>query len=192
MSSRSCFKTILWSLAALGAAANAARATTIEGMSLRELVASAPTVVRGTVTGSSSHWNADRSLIVTDVRIRVLEVLKGRPASEVVVTQPGGQVGKLRVDVDGAEAYPAGREMVLFLRATPGGMNHVIGLSRGRFDVIVDARTGRKTVRGLDAAAARTGTAPSGAGSVGGPVPLDEFLGGLKALVRDVDAKGGK
>ena len=174
-------------------------ATTVPEMSLRELVASSESIVHGIVESTQSRWNEDRTLIVTDVRITVLDAVKGAPGGSVVVTQPGGQVGKLRVEVDGASAFVPGEEAVLFLAPGPERETNVFGLFRGRFDVIADPATGRKTVRALDAEtvrAIRTTTRPTGAGvavaPTAGPVELDEFLGGLRSIARDVESKGGK
>jgi hypothetical protein len=197
MSSRFLSIVILAAGLAAGSFAIRAEATSVEGMSLRDLVVHSPSVVRGTVLGSASHWNDDRSLIVTDVQVRVDEVLKGQPVSLVTLTEPGGRVGALRVDVDGASAFPDGGEVVLFLSTDRRGNAHVTGLFQGRFDVTRDPKTGVKTVRGLPPAAA--GSGPQGAPGVhpepsgkGRPVLLDDFLAGVKAMVRDVNAKGGK
>src|SRR5262245_61106197 len=127
-------------------------ATTVADMTLRDMVSMAPSIVVGTVESSSSRWNEDRSLIVTDVRIRVTDVIKGRDAGEVVVTQPGGRVGKVRVEVDGAVAYRNGQETVLFLAPDSRGHQQVLGVFRGRFDVTTDAHTGKKSMQGLKAA----------------------------------------
>ena len=184
-------------LAALGT--DAAFATTVPQMTVREMLAASSFVVYGRVESATSRWNEDRTLIMPDVRIQVLDALKGGAGTEVVVTQPGGRVGKLRVDVDGASGFLPGEEAVLFLAPGPGNETNVIGLSRGRFDVATDAQSGRKTVRGLDAADLRTVRAlrPSTAGAVtvpetGGPLDLDEFLGGIRHMAAEAGAKGGK
>jgi len=181
----------------LAAAAGSARATEVAERSLRQLAADAPTIVHGTVVGSQSHWTENHSLIVTDVRVHVEDVLKGDPVSEVVVTQPGGAVGAIRVEADGAAAFRVGDEAILFLDRSPRGVTHVVGLMQGRFDVVTDAH-GRKSVRGLTveslgnlrSSMARMGSAPIAAQA--GPVPLDRFLGGLRDLVRDVTNQGGR
>lgn len=181
----------------LAVAAGSARATEVAERSLRQLAADAPTIVHGTVVGSHSHWTENHSLIVTDVRVHVEDVLKGDPVSEVVVTQPGGAVGAIRVEADGAAAFRVGDEAILFLDRSPRGVTHVVGLMQGRFDVVTDAH-GRKSVRGLTVEAlgnlrssmTRMGSAPIAAQA--GPVPLDRFLGGLRDLVRDVTNQGGR
>ena len=174
-----------------------AGATTIQEMNIRDMVTMAPSIVVGTVESSTSRWNDDRSLIVTDVRVRVVDVLKGPSLSELVITQPGGRVGKLRVDVDGASAYPIGEEAVLFVAPDAKGQHQVLGLSRGRFDIVTDARSGKKSVHGLKASdvqalqAAKPGLTEEPAQAVSDrKMQLDDFLSGVRQLV--VSGKGGK
>jgi hypothetical protein len=168
-------------------------------MSLRDLVVAAPTIVVGTVESASSRWNTDHSLIVTDVRVRVSDVLKGTAIGQVTITQPGGQVGKLRVDVDGAVAFHPGDEAVWFLAPGQGGETGIVGLFRGRFDVAVDPR-GQKLVHGVTPEDLRSlrSLAPASRGELttapmpGGAVEFQDFLGGLRSLVEDVQVRGGK
>ena len=177
--------------------ATVAIATTVVEMPLRDMVSMAPSIVVGTVESSASRWNEDRSLIVTDVRIRVTDVIKGQNVGEIVVTQPGGKVGKLRVDVDGAVAYRTGQETVLFLAPDSRGNQQVLGVFRGRFDVATDARTGKKSVQGLKAAdvdamtgAGKPGVQVEGSAPAERKMDLDAFVSGLKGLVQT--PKGGK
>jgi len=180
-----------------GLSASTAGATTVAERSLRDLATESPSIVHGRVVSTSSRWTEDQSLIVTDVVIEVSDALKGSAAGQVVVTQPGGRVGKLRVDVAGTTAFRPGEETVLFLQPSADGTAIVTGLFQGRFDVVPDAR-GRRVVHGLNAdqlgslrrAAARTGrplsTVP------GRPVELDEFLGGMRSLLQDIQNEGGR
>ena len=174
-----------------------AGATSMAQMSLEDLAASSPVLVYGTVVSATPRWNADHTLIVTEVRMRVETALKGLAPDEIVFVQPGGAVGKLQVDVPGASAFRPGEEAVLFLAPDPAGTLHVIGLDRGRFDVVRDARTGRKLVQGLTPdrlVSLGLDAAPPGVLAAAGapePVTLDRFLGGLRDLVRDAGEKGG-
>jgi len=174
----------------------AARATTIAEMPLRDMVSLAPSIVRGTVESSSSRWNEDRSLIVTDVHIRVTDVIKGHDSGVIVITQPGGKVGKLRVEVDGASPYQSGQEAVLFLAPDAHGHQEVLGVFRGRFDVATDARTGKKSVHGLKASdldamqVAKPGLPTEGVRAAEPTMELDDFLNGLRGMVQN--PKGGK
>jgi hypothetical protein len=173
-----------------------AMATTVAEMSLHDMVSMAPSIVVGSVESSSSRWNEDHSLIVTDVRIRVTDVIKGQNAGEILVTQPGGRVGKLRVDVDGAVAYRTGQETVLFLAPDSKGHQEVLGVFRGRFDVVTDQPTGKKSVHGLKAEdltamqAAKPGLIQEQSAPSETAVPFDDFVSGLKGMVQSL--KGGK
>jgi hypothetical protein len=183
---------LLW-----GLSATVAGATTVSERSLRDLAIESPSIVHGTVVSTSSRWTENQSLIVTDVVIEVSDTLKGNTTGRIVVTQPGGRVGKLRVDVAGATAFRPGEETVLFLKPSGDGTAIVTGLFQGRFGVVPDAR-GRRVVQGLSGdqlgtlqrASARTGrplsTVP------GRPVELDEFLGGMRSLLQDIQSEGGR
>ena len=176
--------------------APAAMATTVAQMSIHDMVSMAPSIVVGKVESSSSRWNEDHSLIVTDVHIRVTDVIKGQHAGDIVITQPGGKVGKLRVDVDGAVAYQNGQETVLFLAPDSKGHQQVLGVFRGRFDVTTDAHTGKKSVHGLkpDDLSAMQVAKPGLVQEQGSPaepvLALDDFVSGLKGMVQS--PKGGK
>jgi hypothetical protein len=169
--------------------AQPASATTVVRMNLEEMATASPSIVHGTVISTESKWNEERSLIVTDVRIRVLGTVKGDATSEVVVRQPGGVVGKLKVEVPGMSVFRPDDEVVLFLAPGSTGQLHVNGLTQGRFDVIKDSRTGEKTIRGLtpeQMTLLSPAGALSGAGkqSVRNPkVSLDQFLDGVRHLV---------
>ena len=103
--------------------------------------------------------------------------------AELVVTQPGGVVGKLKVEVPGAASYRSGEEVVLFLTPDGRGKFHVNGLSQGRFDVVKDTQTGGEMVRSFafDASTAAPGL-----------VPLRQFFENLDDLIREVDGKERK
>ena len=136
----------------------------------------APVIVHGTVTQTHSRWNEDHSLIVTESQIRVTETLHGRPQSEVTVTQPGGRVGKLRVDVDGAVAVLPGQEVVLFLAPGSGGGWTPIGLACGTYSVETEQSSGRKRIKA--------------AGAASHSIDLDHFLTDVRQKVRALPRDG--
>jgi len=184
--------------AVLGVLFGLAAATTVEEKGFREMVTETSSIVHGTVVSSSSRWTENRSLIVTDIRIRVHEVLKGESVPEVVVTQPGGKVGGVRVDADGAVGFRDGGEAVLFLDRSSQGHTYVVGLFQGRFDVVTDKR-GNKLVRGMtpeNVNVLRSSGPGDPAGTLGlgasGTVRLDSFLGGVREMVRDAVKDGGR
>lgn len=127
-------------VAALGAlAASTAGATTLLRASLDSLAASNGTIVYGDVLGARSYWNADRTFILTDVRIAPLEVLKGAAGSELTVTLMGGSVGDRTVMVVGGAELVPGQRYVVFVGADdlPGrpGAQTVPDHAQGVFDV---------------------------------------------------------
>jgi hypothetical protein len=143
----------LWSALVLALAAGAvapAGATTLIRQSLDGLVASNSTIVVGEVLDAHSYWNAEGTFILTDVRFKATEVLKGsKRDSDFTVTILGGSVGDLTtVIVAGAELIP-GQSYVLFLAEDdlPGvsGVRTVRDHSQGVFD-IVRARDGMRAI----------------------------------------------
>lgn len=125
-------------------------ATTLVRQSLPGLVADNSTIVVGEVVDSHSYWNEPHTFILTDVRIKAREVLKGNPKdTDFTVTILGGTVDDLTtVIVAGAELIP-GRSYVLFLEEDdlPGVRNvrTVREHSQGVFD-IVRARDGVRAI----------------------------------------------
>lgn len=196
------FTGFLLAAASLVLSAGPLHATSAIPLSVEDLVANSSTIVHGTVVSTRSHWNEDRSLIVTDVTLRVTSLLRGPAAREVVITQPGGSVGKLGVEIPGASAFRPGEETILFARIDGQGNLHPTGLDQGRFPVTTDARTGRKVVRGLAAFEGRADGQVTIKGSPAAPgatpelaAPggeLEDFLGQIRELVRRNDAKGGR
>jgi len=166
--------------------ATTASATTIVPMDLQEMAKASPDIVHGTVVPTGSHWNEDKTLIVTDVRIRVDDTLKGGAGGEITVTQPGGVVGALRVEIPGVTAFQQNQEAILFLSPQKSGNYAVTGLMQGQFDVVTDAKTGRKTVHGLSAE--KLGTAgKASTPSKDGTESLDAFKVRIKNIVYELD-----
>lgn len=102
-------------LLAIGLAAPA-EATSLRRASLDGLVASNRLIVVGEVLDAASYWNADGTFMLTDVRVGIVEALKGEPIDrELTVTLMGGTIGDTTtLIVGGAELVP-GRAYVLFL-----------------------------------------------------------------------------
>ena len=85
-------------------------------MSLEELTDGADSIVVGTVVSTSSHWNAERTGIYTEVVISVEDSLKG-PAGKntITVIVEGGTVGDITQWVSDTPVFEAGERIVLFL-----------------------------------------------------------------------------
>lgn len=135
---------------AMAAAAAPSSATTLIRQNLDRLVAGSSTVVVGEVLDSHSYWNEEGTFILTDVRLRATDVLKGDPLdTDLTVTLLGGTVGDLTtLIVAGAELLP-GKSYVVFLGNgdLPGvrGARTVGFHAQGVFD-IVKARDGVRAI----------------------------------------------
>jgi hypothetical protein len=122
-----------------------ASATSLVRASLDDLVAANGAVVLGEVLDAYSYWNAEGTFILTDVRFRVDNALKGNLQDrELTVTLMGGTVGETTtLIIGGAELIP-GNSYVLFLNEEdlPGakGVRTVRDLAQGAFDVVMSGR----------------------------------------------------
>lgn len=125
---------------AAGSVAVPAGATTLIRMGVDELVASNRAIVVGEVVGINSYWNQDHTLILTDVRLALHDVLKGRiDEREITFTVMGGEAGGLTSRlVGGIELLPS-HSYLLFLNEEnlPGAPRvlTVRDLGQGVFDI---------------------------------------------------------
>jgi hypothetical protein len=146
---RSLFRGALALVLAMGAVTPVG-ATTLIRQSLEGLVAGNTTIVVGEILDTHSYWNDEGTFILTDVRVKATDVLKGNAKdSNFTVTLPGGTVGDLTtLIVGGAELLP-GKSYVLFLSDDdlPGaqGVRTIPGHSQGVFEV-VRARDGLRAI----------------------------------------------
>jgi hypothetical protein len=110
-----------------------AQATTLQKLSIDEMIQKSATILRVKITASSGVLHGRD--IYTHYGLQVLENLKSAitPTSEVAV--PGGAVRGMRQVVPGAPALTVGAEYVVFLWTSRSGVTQVIGLSQGLFSV---------------------------------------------------------
>jgi len=169
--------------------------STVAPADVTQIVASASAIVHATAISSASHWNEDHSLVVTDTRFRVHETLKGEPAATITVRVPGGQVGKLLVEVPGVAGFAPGAEVVLALAPDRRGMLRVASGGGGRWDVETDRHHETKFVRGPTLHDARRSpqepALPKAAGAKS-PPGLSELLQDLRDVIRASAASGGR
>ncbi len=113
--------------------ASTAVATTLEQLSLDEMISKSTGVVRGRVTASrAAARGAD---IYTYYSIAVAETWKGAALTQWEVAVPGGALRGQHQTVAGAPDLKVGEEYVLFLWTSRAGLTQVIGLSQGLFEV---------------------------------------------------------
>ena len=114
-------------------------ATTMLRADLDELVRRSDRVLRARVVKVESHWSGDRTHIVTDTELAVLEDLKGGGATRVTVRQPGGVVGDIGQQVSGLASFRQGEEVVVLLERR-GPFFRVSGMAQGKYRVVRDAK----------------------------------------------------
>jgi hypothetical protein len=113
--------------------ASSAWATTLEQLSMAQMIQQSTAIVRAKVTGS---FAANRNgTIYTFYRLQVTENLKSTTPASAEVAVPGGALGRMTQSVAGAPELKTGGEYVLFLWTSRSGLTQIIGLSQGAFDV---------------------------------------------------------
>jgi hypothetical protein len=117
-------------LAGLAALA-CAHATTLQQLSLDDMIQQSTGIVRAMVTGSTSALRGQN--IYTYYHLQILESAKGGTVREVDVAVPGGTVGGRREIAVGAPALSKGSQYVVFLWTSRSGLTQIIGLSQGLF-----------------------------------------------------------
>lgn len=153
----------------LALATGPAGATTMIGLNLDALTTRSVSVVRATTIATRSEWDDERR-IVTFVRLRALESLKGTIAAgqEFEVRTLGGRVGELTMSIVGGATYAAGEEVVLFLRRDVRGGLETVDLAQGKFEVGRDAEGRQRLTRnGLAAVDWYQARAPQPIGDLG-------------------------
>ena len=111
--------------------------TTLEQLSLDEMILKSTGIVRAKVTGSYAVVRG--TLIYTFYSLEIAETWKGTAAPRMEVAVPGGVSRGVRQIVAGAPALARGEEYVLFLWTSRSGLTQVMGMSQGLFQVKLDA-----------------------------------------------------
>jgi hypothetical protein len=170
-------------------------ATQVVRLDTPALVRGSSDIVIGTVENSVSRWNAGHTRIVTDVTVRVDESLKGGGTSRLTLTQMGGDVDGLHLEVDGSPAFRAGQQSVFFVWRDSHGRAQVNGLAQGKFDIERDAASGRASVhRDLGELALRDPRTARlmRANAADGRVNLDDFKAEIRRAIAAPAQPSGK
>jgi hypothetical protein len=126
---------LLTGLAALACA----RATTLQQLSMDDMIRHSSGIVRAKVTGSSSALRGQN--IYTYYHLQILETAKSganQAAREIDVAVPGGTVNGMRQVAVGAPELTTGLQYVVFLWTSRSGLTQIIGLSQGLFLAVQD------------------------------------------------------
>lgn len=126
-------------VALLLAAALPAAASTFVAMDQEELIAGSAAVIEGRVLDVRSYWTDDRTIIVSEARILVGDLIAGEAPNVVTVSTPGGEVGDYRVEAAGFPAFAAGDRVVLYL-SPEGDSYRVTGHGLGQYKIRTTAK----------------------------------------------------
>lgn len=110
-----------------------ASATTLEKLSLDEMIAKSTAIVRGRVQGCFGEYKAP--VVYTHCNLAVSEQWKGTTPAVADVFVLGGTAKGLTQNFPGAPKLSEGEEYVLFLWTGRSGRAQIIGFSQGAFDV---------------------------------------------------------
>ncbi len=136
----------VWLLACLSAPV---RATTLERLSLDDMILKSTAIIRGRVL--SSQATVHKTLIYTHFQVQIVESWKGPAKGTVDVAVPGGSAGGVRQSFAGSPDLISGQEYLLFLWTGKTGLTHVIGLSQGAMTLGKDSEGNLVVTRGASA-----------------------------------------
>ena len=130
----------------------ATRATTVIPPTFMDMVASAQVVFVGETIDVRSQWVSAPSgrAIVTVVTFKVIRTLKGELGGQTQLEFLGGTVGEYRMEVSGMPKFRVGDEDVLFVDERGQPASPVVGFMHGRFRVLEDPVTARRSVARYD------------------------------------------
>lgn len=174
----------------LHGAAPHARASVVQALSLEELTRKAELVIVAVPTGQHSRLHLDGKMIVTDVNLRVDDVLKGqvKRASNVVATVLGGRLDQLALQVPGEASFVSGMRVVVFLyRSQASDDLRVVGMSQGVLALVQQGANTMALPGGAGAALVDRGgdgvlrDAPN---ALMRPLPIGELLDRIRSIVR--------
>ena len=124
---------------ALVAIAMPAAASTFFAMDQHELLTASSAVVQGKVLDVRSFWNEDSTIIITEARVEVQELVAGDAPAVVTVKTFGGEVGDYRIEAHGFPTFAAGEQVLLYLEQD-GRDYRVAGYRQGQYRVVDTAK----------------------------------------------------
>lgn len=140
---------LAWLLLMAGASAPA---TTLDYLSLEELISRATVIVRGKVVACEGFLKGPG--VNTRCAVQVLEQWKGPETERLEVIVPGGVASGRRQSVPGAPALQVESEYVFFLWTSSSGETQLLGLSQGLFVLDRDESGQEQAVQAVPADAA--------------------------------------
>jgi hypothetical protein len=164
------------------AIASLAGATTLQELTMANMIGQSTAIVHAKVTGSYSAFRG--RTIYTHYQLQVEETLEGSIATAEVAV-PGGAANGFRQMVAGAPTLTTGQDYVLFLWTSGSGLTQVMGLSQGLFNVMQDSSGNAVLVR-----PAADAPVLNAAGNVVSSQAVTMTLSALKAQIQSAQGAG--
>jgi hypothetical protein len=172
-------KLIILAVAAVGLTSMSG--STLQRLSLNDMIQKSTMIIRGTVqAGSSAELRGP--LIYTHYRLSVTTAFKGAPGQLVDMAIPGGVLNGIQQPVAGAPILTAGQDYVFFLWTSKSGLTQVIGLSQGLFNVTSDAQGQAIVSRGA-ASAPMFDTSGQPVTDSNLQMPLSQLVGKIQSVL---------
>ena len=108
-------------------------ATAVRRLDLKELAQGSAIIAQGRIVRQWCAWDPEHRFIWTHSQVAVHEVFKGGPYATITISEPGGTLDGLSMQVSGAVRFSDGEEVVVFLRDTPLHYWRVNGWSQGKY-----------------------------------------------------------
>jgi hypothetical protein len=126
--------------------AGLANATTVVVPEDKDLVISARAIITGRIIDISCGMDSSHNMVYTYVKVRVNEVIKGSITTrEIVLKEPGGQIGDHYSVVPGSPQFNRGDDVLLYLDTWFDGSLRVHQMFLGQFSIVTDPKSGRRT-----------------------------------------------
>ena len=128
--------------------AGAPRAASVIAPTFDAMVARSQVVFIGETLDVRARWVSTPSgpAIVSVVTFNVVRTLKGQLGGQTQLEFLGGTVGEHRMEIAGMPRFRVGDEDVLFVDERGQPMSPVVGFMHGRFRVVEDPGTRRRSV----------------------------------------------
>lgn len=148
------------------------QATILRSVSFDDKVDHAAAVILGKCVNNVSRRDPSGKWIVTYSTFRVEKTIAGRPAQEVTLVMPGGEVNGVHQETIGVPRFEVGDEHVVFVKDTSLGPT-VLYFEQGAYDV--DTIRGERVVKPQVSAAVLVDTQRGMAVTPEEPLALREF-----------------
>ena len=121
-------------------------ASTLQQLTLDDMIGKSTMIVRGRVQQTTSA-GFQGHMLWTHYTVLVSETLKGSPVRQLDVVVPGGTSRGIQQTYSGAPSFSDNQDYVMFLWTSKSGLTQVIGLSQGLFAVVPNSAGNAMVIR---------------------------------------------